>query len=80
VNGFLTEEKESVFADRVVMLINDEARLKGMTESSRKTAGAYSLDTMSDTLLKHYREAVERKRQLRTSSVPSPSPGSSSAP
>ncbi|MHC9543715.1 MAG: glycosyltransferase family 4 protein [Vulcanimicrobiota bacterium] len=80
VNGFLTEEKESVFADRVVMLINDEARLKSMTESSRKTAGVYSLDTMSDTLLNHYGEAVERKRQLRISSVPSPSPGSSSAP
>jgi len=78
VNGFLTEEKESAFTERVAMLISDGARLKSMTESSMKSAEVYSLETMSDTLLEHYEKAIERKRHLRISSAPSPSPGSSS--
>jgi len=80
VNGLLTEEKESVFAEKVAALIDDGERLKSMSEASRKTATAYSLDTMSDTLLRHYSEAVERKHQVTMTSAPSPSPGSSSAP
>jgi len=80
VNGLLTEEHESVFAEKAAALADDGERLKSMSEASRKTAIAYSLDTMSDTLLRHYSEAVERKRRVTMTSAPSPSPGSSSAP
>ncbi len=61
INGYLTSENIDEFANKVLEVINDNEKLKRMSEESLKIADSYSADKMTDKLIELYKEEIIKK-------------------
>ena len=61
INGYLTSENRDEFSNKVLELLNDEDKLKRMSEESLKIADSYSADKITDKLIELYKEEIAKK-------------------
>ncbi len=61
INGYLTSENRDEFANKVLEVLNDNDKLKRMSEESLKIADSYSADKITDKLIELYKEEIAKK-------------------
>jgi glycosyltransferase involved in cell wall biosynthesis len=63
INGFIIQKPDyKIFADKIILLINDEFKYKVMSENAIKTAIMYDITSYANKLLELYYEKLNAKK------------------